>query len=72
MFQKKTLDLGLVTSVIVKFKHAREFLEKIAETRVSPVPRVCVHVRTVEELSGIANSPVLIYLILQARDATRR
>ena len=33
MFQKKTLALGLLTSVIVKFKHAREFEEKIAETR---------------------------------------
>ena len=59
MFQKKTLALGLLTSVIVKFKHAREFLEKIAETRVSLVPRIRVHVRTVEELSGIVNSPVL-------------
>ena len=56
MFQKKTLALGLLTSVIAKFKHAREFLEKTAETRVSPVPRLCVHVRTVEELSGIVDS----------------
>ena len=59
VFQKKTLALGLLTSVIAKFKHAREFLEKTAETRVSLVPRVCVYVRTAEELSGIVNSPVL-------------
>ena len=56
MFQKKTLALGLWTSVVAKFKHALEFVEKIAETRVSLVPRVCVHVRTVEELSGIVDS----------------
>ena len=48
-----------MTSIIAKFKHAREFLQKIVETRVSLVPRVRVHVRTVEELSGIVNSPVL-------------
>ena len=48
-----------MTPVIAKFKHARAFVEKIAETRVLLVPRVCVHVRTVEELSGIVNSPVL-------------
>ena len=59
VFQKETLALGLVTSVIAKFKHGHEFLEKIAETRVSLVPRVCVYVRTAEELSGIVNSPVL-------------
>ena len=59
VFQKKTLALGLLTLVIAKFKHGREFLEKMAETRVSLVPRVCVHVRTVEEFSGIVNSPVL-------------
>ena len=35
------------------------FVEKIAETRVSLVPRVCVHVRTIEDLSGIVNSSVL-------------
>ena len=35
------------------------FVENIVETRVSLVPRVCVHVRTVEDLSGIVNSPVL-------------
>ena len=59
-FQKKTLALGLVTSIIAKSKHAREFVEKIALTRLSLVPRVCVHVRTIlEELSGIVNSPVL-------------
>ena len=58
VFQKKKLALGLLTSVIAKFKNAREFLEKTAETRVSLVPRVCVHVRTVEELSGIVDSPV--------------
>ena len=55
---KRRLALGLLTSVIAKFKHTREFLEKIAEARVSLVPRVCVHVRTVEELSGIVDSPV--------------
>ena len=35
------------------------FVEKIAETRVSLVPRVCVHVRTIENLSDIVNSSVL-------------
>ena len=35
------------------------FVENIVETRVSLVPRVCVHIRTVEDLSGIVNSPVL-------------
>ena len=39
--------------------HASFSVEKIAETRVSLVPRIRVHVRTVEELSGIVNSPVL-------------
>ena len=49
-----------MTSIIAKFKHAREFVEKIAQTRLSLVPRVCVYVRTIlEELSGIVNSPVL-------------
>ena len=52
--------LGLLTSVIAKFKPAaREFVAKITETRVSLVSPVCVHVRTIEELSVIVNSPVL-------------
>ena len=38
------------------------FVENIVETRVSLVPRVCVHVRTVEDLSGIVNSPVLFHV----------
>ena len=40
-FQKKSLALGLLTSVVARVsKHAREVVEQIAETRVSLVPRV--------------------------------
>ena len=47
-------------------------VEKITETRdATLVPRVCGHVRSAEDLSGIVNSPVL-FDVFQARAATRR